>query len=257
MCNENLKYELIEEESNIYGYDKVYRVKALKDFGDVKIGELGGIVTDRWNLSQEGDCWIGEYVKLVGSSTRVKDNAVIKGAITVEQSEISGNVKIHGRGLIDKSVITNNATIIVRKHLYIGTDVHIGGSSIIEGNTCYLSDGVEISGLAHICANIDLRGNICIGGNAKIFDNLNLTFDKKLRINNVRDIISTSTNLFGFCGINQEESHITWFRDGNIWYYNYSYYTKGELIEKIREKNRYGATLFEDYANIVEKLIES
>lgn len=34
----------------------VYQIKALKDFNDVKAGDLGGYVASEDNLSQEGNC---------------------------------------------------------------------------------------------------------------------------------------------------------------------------------------------------------
>ena len=48
------KYELINynQETNLY------RIKALKDFNDVKSGDLGGFVDSENNLSHEGNCWI-------------------------------------------------------------------------------------------------------------------------------------------------------------------------------------------------------
>ena len=36
----------------------LYRPKALKDFKDVKKGDLGGYVVNYYNLRQEGDSWI-------------------------------------------------------------------------------------------------------------------------------------------------------------------------------------------------------
>ena len=51
------KYELTEE---VMEYEGVilHRIKALKDFGDVKKGDLGGWIKSEENLSQEGLCWV-------------------------------------------------------------------------------------------------------------------------------------------------------------------------------------------------------
>ena len=35
----------------------LYRVKALKDFGNVKKGDMGGYIESEKNLSHEGTCW--------------------------------------------------------------------------------------------------------------------------------------------------------------------------------------------------------
>lgn len=48
------KYELTEDTLEIDGHI-LHRIKALKDFGDVKKGDLGGFVEKESNLAQEGD----------------------------------------------------------------------------------------------------------------------------------------------------------------------------------------------------------
>ena len=64
-----MKYELIPE-------GNLFRIRALKDFGDVKAGDLGGFVESEKNLSHVGDCWISDDAK-VFDSTRVSDDARI------------------------------------------------------------------------------------------------------------------------------------------------------------------------------------
>ena len=45
------------------------RIKALKDFADVKAGDLGGFIEDYRNLSHDGNCWIYDNAKVMGSAT--------------------------------------------------------------------------------------------------------------------------------------------------------------------------------------------
>ena len=52
------KYTLTEETKQV-GSKTLYRIKALKDFGSVKEGDLGGFIESEKNLSQEGDCRVG------------------------------------------------------------------------------------------------------------------------------------------------------------------------------------------------------
>ena len=51
------KYTLTKEEICFHGRT-LYRIKTLKDFGDVKKGDLGGWVEKEENLSQEDNCWV-------------------------------------------------------------------------------------------------------------------------------------------------------------------------------------------------------
>ena len=59
------KYELTEETIKVEGVT-LYRIKALKDFGNVKKGDLGGFVQSEMNLSHYGNCWIYNDAKVYG-----------------------------------------------------------------------------------------------------------------------------------------------------------------------------------------------
>ena len=62
------KFELTSEfVTNIFG-TKLFRIKALVEFGDVEAGELGGYVEKEENLDHDGDAW-------VCGNARVYDNA--------------------------------------------------------------------------------------------------------------------------------------------------------------------------------------
>ena len=61
------KYELTDETIDVSG-TTLHRIKALKDFGNVKKGELGGYVESEHNLSQEGNCWVCGNAKVCGDA---------------------------------------------------------------------------------------------------------------------------------------------------------------------------------------------
>lgn len=50
------------------------RIQALKDFSNVKVGDIGGYVESEDNLSHEGDCWIYDNAR-ISSRARVSGNA--------------------------------------------------------------------------------------------------------------------------------------------------------------------------------------
>ena len=52
---ENKKYELTDITMTYEGRT-LYRIRASKDFSDVKKGDLGGWVSNEYNLSQYSDC---------------------------------------------------------------------------------------------------------------------------------------------------------------------------------------------------------
>lgn len=51
------KYELTDESIIFHGI-KLFRIKALIDFSDVKAGDLGGYIEKEENLSHCSNCWV-------------------------------------------------------------------------------------------------------------------------------------------------------------------------------------------------------
>ena len=109
------KYELIPE-------GKLFRIIALKDFNGVRKGYFGGVVENRNNLGQQGDCWIHENAKVTGNAlvsgdarvtgnAEIYENAKVYGnALVTGNAEVSGNAKVYGNAqIIDNSKVTGNA----------------------------------------------------------------------------------------------------------------------------------------------------
>lgn len=74
----SFKYEITSEEL-VYGGLKLHRIRALRDFGDVRKGDLGGFIEREMNLWHTGDCWI--Y-----SDACVYGNVRIRGAMKVRHT---------------------------------------------------------------------------------------------------------------------------------------------------------------------------
>lgn len=70
------KFELTSEFVTFLG-KKLFRIKALVSFGDVKEGELGGLVEKEENLDQSGNAW-------VYGDARVYGNAWVSGDARVQ-----------------------------------------------------------------------------------------------------------------------------------------------------------------------------
>ena len=81
------KYDLIPE-------GKLFRIIALKDFNGVRKGYFGGVVENRNNLGQQGDCWIHENAKVTGNA-KVYGNALVYG-----NAEVSGDALVFGNALV-------------------------------------------------------------------------------------------------------------------------------------------------------------
>lgn len=62
------KFELTSEFiTNIFG-TKLFRIKALIEFGNVKAGELGGFTEKEENLSQDGNAWVYDNARVYGDA---------------------------------------------------------------------------------------------------------------------------------------------------------------------------------------------
>ena len=77
---ENKKYELLENDTIVIndGKTTLYRIKAIKDFGDVKSGDLGGYIESEDNLSIREICWIYDNARVFGY-TRVSGVSRVSG----------------------------------------------------------------------------------------------------------------------------------------------------------------------------------
>lgn len=67
------KFKLTDEFITFSG-KKLFRIKALIDFGDVKAGDLGGYIEKEGNLSHNGNAWVYDNAKVCGNAM-VCDNA--------------------------------------------------------------------------------------------------------------------------------------------------------------------------------------
>ncbi|WP_375607537.1 MULTISPECIES: hypothetical protein [unclassified Bartonella] len=87
------KYELTDETIKVDG-KTLYRIRALKNFGDIKKGDLGGFVETERNLSHDDNCWVGD-------EAWVYENAyVYENAKVYEDAEVYNNAKVGGNAIV-------------------------------------------------------------------------------------------------------------------------------------------------------------
>jgi len=76
-----MKYKLTKNTKQI-GETTLYQIQALKDFNDVKKGDLGGWIEKESNLSQYENCWVYENA-CVFEEARVFEEACVYGEARV------------------------------------------------------------------------------------------------------------------------------------------------------------------------------
>mgnify|MGYP003235764770 CR=1 FL=1 len=84
------KYELTEE-TKVIGGKTLFRIRALRSFGGIKAGDLGGFIENERNLSHGGNAWVGGNAKVCG-------NAKVSG-----NAQVSGDTRFNGNGLINSN----------------------------------------------------------------------------------------------------------------------------------------------------------
>ena len=134
MKTTTMKYELTKETKKI-DLRTLYRIRALKNFGNVKKGDLGGWVEFEENLSQEGDCWIFGDAKVIGKA-RVSEDAEVS-----DHAIISGNAEVYGN-----SKVFDHAS--VSGHSFILGDAKVHQYAQCNGVNVY--DSADVGGDAHL-----------------------------------------------------------------------------------------------------------
>lgn len=109
------KYELTTNTKMWFGR-KLYQIKALKDFGNVKAGELGGYIEKEENLSHDGIAWVFDNA-CVCDDAKVYDDAYVYGnACVFDNAHVLGNAQIYDTTWVHcDAQISSNADYICFK----------------------------------------------------------------------------------------------------------------------------------------------
>lgn len=115
------KYELTNETRKVEVHFKevtLHRIKAIKNFGNVKAGDLGGWIEKEENLSHKGNAWVFDNAVVIGNAevygnARVLDNAVVyENARVLDNAVVSGNAKIYGDAkLFENAEVWGNSRV--------------------------------------------------------------------------------------------------------------------------------------------------
>ena len=224
------KYKLTDETIEVNG-KTLYRIKALKDFSNVKKGDRGGFIEKEENLSHLGDAWVYDDAK-VFDNAEIFEDAVVRGmaqiydyAKILECTIISGHAQIYGRSH-------------VLGHARVYDMVQIYGDSIV-GNYAKIYDEATICGYSMIYDHVIVRNNAIIK-DVEISGNAVISHDAKILSN--KDYIV-------FKNWWSSGRYFTWTRSNNMWSVGCFYGTGEELIEKAYKDSELSG---KEYKRIVE-----
>ena len=159
------KYTLTEESCIVRG-KTLYRIKAEKDFGDVKKGDLGGFIETEANLSHIGKAWVYDNAK-VFDNAQVYDNACIYNDACIRHSAcVFREAKVYDNAIVhDGARVYGNAQVRNRASIY--NDARVSGEARIY-------DNADIFGNANVFGSADIYENARIYGNAVIYDDVDI-----------------------------------------------------------------------------------
>ena len=134
------KYKLIKSDFKVEFGVKLFRIKALKDFGDVKKGDLGGYVESENNLSQENNAWVFGEAQVYG-------NALVFGGVRVYgEAQVYGKARVYGKALVSGGVhVSGEAQVSGKAHVF--GEAHVFGGALVSGEAQATKKVINIIGL--------------------------------------------------------------------------------------------------------------
>ena len=145
------KYELIKEGKATFMGRVIYRIRALKDFGDVKAGDVGGWVCSYNNLSQEGECWIYDEAKCLDNAMIFDNAKMYDNSIMYDKAKMYHEAKMY-----DNAIMLNNSIMYDNSKMFNNSKMF--GKSVMRDN-------------AEMCGNATMYDSSIMYDNSKMFNN--------------------------------------------------------------------------------------
>ena len=159
------KYELTEE-TKIIGDKMLFRIRALRSFGDIKAGDLGGFIENERNLSHEDNAWVSGNAKVIDNA-RVSDNALVSGETWVGgNARVDGNARVSGETWVGGYArVSDNALVI--DNARVSGEAWVDGNARVSGNARVI-DNARVSGYAKVGGKAIVGGEALVSGYAKV-----------------------------------------------------------------------------------------
>ena len=161
---EEKKYEILTDEENTIEFEGriLHRIRALKDFGFVKIGEIGGYVQTEDNLSQYNKCWIYDDAKCMDNA-RVCDNAkMFRDSKMYDNSKMFNNSRMY-----DNTKMFDNAKTYDNSTMFDKAEMH-NNSAMLDNSTMY--DNSQMFNNTEMHNNTEMYDNSVMYDNAGMYD---------------------------------------------------------------------------------------
>lgn len=272
------KYALTDDFIKVGG-KKLFRIRALRGFGDVCEGDLGGWVSSYSNLSHEGSCWVYEDGRVTDEAV-VDCDAIVTGSVVVDgKVRVTGDSFVSGKALLSGTVVVEGNSFIGGSPLIRG-NVRISGTSVVEGNSSLggnvvidgdvivtgrasLGGDVRVLGSSIVEGDAILRGNVLVEGNSRVTGHVIVEDDVVITGTAVVDgyatlsgdaRVSSKWDYIVFQNTWSSVRYFTYTRSNNLWKAGCFKGTGEELISMAYKDSSLSGRMYEKYVRFVEGL---
>ena len=219
------KYKLTDETINLNGVT-LYRIEALKYFGEIKKGDKGGFIESENNLAHEGDAWVSDNAHVYGNACVFDNSQVYGNAFVSGYAQVYGDAFVYGNAwLYDNTRVCGYARVADNARVY--GDANVCDDSSVFGNAL-VYDNARVYGDALV------RGYACVCGDAEI---------------------SNKSDYIVFQNWWSSGRYFTWTRSNNMWSVGCFYGTGEELIKKAYKDSELSGREYERVVRYVESIL--
>ena len=218
------KYKLTDETINLNGVT-LYRIEALKYFGEIKKGDKGGFIESENNLAHEGDAWVSDNAHVYGDACVFNNAHVYGNAFVSGYAQVYGDAFVYGNAwLYDNTRVCGYARVADNARVYgdanVCDDSSVFGSALVYDNARVYGDAL-------------VRGYACVCGDAEI---------------------SNKSDYIVFQNWWSSGRYFTWTRSNNMWSVGCFYGTGEELIKKAYKDSELSGREYERIVKYVEEI---
>ena len=220
------KYKLTDETINLNGVT-LYRIEALKYFGEIKKGDKGGFIESENNLAHEGDAWVSDNAHVYGDACVFNNAHVYGNAFVSGYAQVYGDAFVYGNAwLYDNTRVCGYARVADNARVYgdanVCDDSSVFGSALVYDNARVYGDAL-------------VRGYACVCGDAEI---------------------SNKSDYIVFQNWWSSGRYFTWTRSNNMWSVGCFYGTGDELVKKAYKDSSKSGRQYERIVKYVEETLK-
>ena len=219
------KYKLTDETIKLNGAT-LYRIEALKYFGEIKKGDKGGFIESENNLAHEGDAWVSDNAHVYGNACVFDNSQVYGNAFVSGYAQVYGDAFVYGNAwLYNNTRVCGYAWVADNARVY--GDAIVCDDSSVFGSACVYDN-------AHVYGDALVRGYACVRGDAEI---------------------SNKSDYIVFQNWWSSGRYFTWTRSNNMWSVGCFYGTGEELIKKAYKDSELSGREYERVVRYVESIL--